>query len=237
MVILRSQNKITDFLIILAWASPFKASFHIPVSRLIFKTTKGFRMKISMKLVFQLFLIIHLPSSHLHPLQVENYASNSRLVVDEDYNGEVRLKRVKDLLLIHVFDVVDDAEASSDADSDTDDSGSHSSSETEKKTKKKVKKVEDKTETMSKKEKKKLAKKEKKKKKKALKSEDDEATAKKKKKKKSEESEKKKEEGEKKGKKRKPADSDEEDDDEMDGRSPMLVSCWSSIVDGGPTLN
>ena len=34
-------------------------------------------------------------SSHLHPLQVENCDSNSRLVVDEDDNGKVRLERVK----------------------------------------------------------------------------------------------------------------------------------------------
>ena len=34
-------------------------------------------------------------SSHLHPLQVENCDSNSRLVVDEDDNGKLRLERVK----------------------------------------------------------------------------------------------------------------------------------------------
>ena len=33
-------------------------------------------------------------SSHLHPLQVENCDSNSRLVVDEDDNGKFRLERV-----------------------------------------------------------------------------------------------------------------------------------------------
>ena len=32
--------------------------------------------------------------SHLHPLQVENCDSNSRLVVDDVDNGEVRLERV-----------------------------------------------------------------------------------------------------------------------------------------------
>ena len=39
----------------------------------------------------------HLPptSSHLHPLQVENCDSNSRLVVDGDDNGKFRLERVK----------------------------------------------------------------------------------------------------------------------------------------------
>ena len=34
-------------------------------------------------------------SSHLHPLQVENCDSNSRLVVDEDDNGKFRPDRVK----------------------------------------------------------------------------------------------------------------------------------------------
>ena len=36
-----------------------------------------------------------LKTSLLHPLQVENCDSNSRLVVDEDDNGEFRLERVK----------------------------------------------------------------------------------------------------------------------------------------------
>ena len=36
-------------------------------------------------------------SSHLHPLQVENCDSNSRLVVDEDDNG----KGLKELVLVH----------------------------------------------------------------------------------------------------------------------------------------
>ena len=36
-------------------------------------------------------------SSHLHPLQVENCGSDSRLVVDEDDNGKFRLERVKSL--------------------------------------------------------------------------------------------------------------------------------------------
>ena len=34
-------------------------------------------------------------SSHLYSLQVENCDSNSRLVVDEDDNGKLRLERVK----------------------------------------------------------------------------------------------------------------------------------------------
>ena len=35
-------------------------------------------------------------SNHLHPLQVENCDSNSRLVVDEDDTDKFRLERVKD---------------------------------------------------------------------------------------------------------------------------------------------
>ena len=34
-------------------------------------------------------------SNHLHPLQVENCDSNSRLVVDEDDNSKLRLERVE----------------------------------------------------------------------------------------------------------------------------------------------
>ena len=63
-----------------------------------FPTTRGFRMKISMKLVYQYMAIIinfSPTSNHLHPLQVENCDSNSRLVVDEDDNGKFRLERVK----------------------------------------------------------------------------------------------------------------------------------------------
>ena len=55
-------------------------------------------MKISMKLVYQYMTIFfNFPpiSSHLHPLQVENCDSNSRLLVDEDDNGKFRLERVK----------------------------------------------------------------------------------------------------------------------------------------------
>ena len=84
-------------------ASPFKsarcikASFHIPENRPNFPTTKGFRTKISKKLVCQymtIFFNFSLTSNHLHPLQVENCDSNSRLVVDEDDNGKFRLERV-----------------------------------------------------------------------------------------------------------------------------------------------
>ena len=55
-------------------------------------------MKISMKLAYQyiaIFFTFSPTSSHLHPLQVENCDSNSRLVVDEDDNGKFGLERVK----------------------------------------------------------------------------------------------------------------------------------------------
>ena len=42
-----------------------------------------------------IFFNFSLTSNHLHPLQVENCDSNSRLVVDEDDNGKFRLERVK----------------------------------------------------------------------------------------------------------------------------------------------
>ena len=42
-----------------------------------------------------IFFTFSLTSNHLHPLQVENCDSNSRLVVDEDDNGRLRLERVK----------------------------------------------------------------------------------------------------------------------------------------------
>ena len=54
-------------------------------------------MKISMKLVYQymaVFSNFSLTPNHLHPLQVENCDSNSRLVVAEDDNGQFRLERV-----------------------------------------------------------------------------------------------------------------------------------------------
>ena len=75
-----------------------KASFYIPENRLNFPTTKGFIMNISMKLVYQymaIFFNFSPTSNHLHPLQVENCDSNSRLVVDEDDNGKLRPVRVK----------------------------------------------------------------------------------------------------------------------------------------------
>ena len=48
-------------------------------------------------------------SSHLHPLQVENCDSNSRLVVDEDNNGKLRLERVKVITTFQVPGVVNNA--------------------------------------------------------------------------------------------------------------------------------
>ena len=74
-----------------------KASFYIPENRPNFPTNKGFRMKISMKLVFQyltIFFNFQIRSSHLYPLQVENCDSNSRLVVDKDDNGKFRPQMV-----------------------------------------------------------------------------------------------------------------------------------------------
>ena len=50
-----------------------------------------------MKLFYEymvIFLNLSPTSSHLYPLPVENCDSNSRLVVDEDDNGKLRLERV-----------------------------------------------------------------------------------------------------------------------------------------------
>ena len=69
-----------------------KASFYIPENTLDFPTTRGFRRKITMKLVYQYMVIFFnflTTSNHLHPLQVENCDSYSRLVVDEDDNGNI----------------------------------------------------------------------------------------------------------------------------------------------------
>ena len=59
-------------------------------------------MEISMKLFYQYIASLSnfAPiSNQLHPLQVENCDSNSRLVVDEDDNGKFRIERVKTLCL------------------------------------------------------------------------------------------------------------------------------------------
>ena len=60
-------------------------------------------MKISMKLVYQymtIFLNFSPTSNHLHPLQVENCDSNSRLVVNEDVNVKSGLKGLRVGLLM-----------------------------------------------------------------------------------------------------------------------------------------
>ena len=46
-----------------------------------------------------IFLNFSYTLSHLHPLQVENCGSNSRLVVNEDDNGKFRPEKVKQQLL------------------------------------------------------------------------------------------------------------------------------------------
>ena len=60
-----------------------------------FPTISGFGMEISMKLVYKymsIFFSFSPTSNHLHPLQVENCDSNSRLVVGEDDNVKSGLK-------------------------------------------------------------------------------------------------------------------------------------------------
>ena len=60
-------------------------------------------MNISMQLVYQymaIFFNFSPTSNHLHPLQVENCDSNSRLVVDEDDNGKFRVERVNEVLIL-----------------------------------------------------------------------------------------------------------------------------------------
>ena len=56
-------------------------------------------MTISAKLAYQYTNTISFncstTSNHLHPLQVKNCDSNSRLVVDEDDNGKFRLEIVR----------------------------------------------------------------------------------------------------------------------------------------------
>ena len=105
MVILRSQYKITDFFMILAWASPFKILTCRPMYYTVYftkvnlfdtlrdrnpinPTTKGFRTKVSMKLVYQYVVIFFY-------FQTTSNHSNSRLVVDEGDNGKLRIERVK----------------------------------------------------------------------------------------------------------------------------------------------
>ena len=66
-------------------------------SYLFFFTANSFRRQISMKLFYEytvIFFNLSPISNHLHPPQVENCDSNSRLVVDEEDYGKFRLKRV-----------------------------------------------------------------------------------------------------------------------------------------------
>ena len=63
-------------------------------------------MKISIKLFYYymymaIFFNFSPTSNHLHPLQVENCDSNSRLVVDEDDNGNLGLKWLKCRILLY----------------------------------------------------------------------------------------------------------------------------------------
>ena len=72
-----------------------KASFYILENRPNFPTSKGFRIKISMKLVYEymaIFFTFTPTSNHIHPLQIENCDSNLRLIVDKYDNGMVRLE-------------------------------------------------------------------------------------------------------------------------------------------------
>ena len=85
------------------------ASFYIHENRINFPTTKGFKMKISMKLVYntwQFFSIFSLTSNHFYPLQVENCDSNSRLVEYTDDNGKLMLERVKEIINVWQQQVV-----------------------------------------------------------------------------------------------------------------------------------
>ena len=57
----------------------------------------GFGTKMFLELFNNNNIFFHLSPtfSHFHLLQVENFDSNSRLVVDEDDNGKFRLEMVK----------------------------------------------------------------------------------------------------------------------------------------------
>ena len=52
-------------------------------------------------LPLEMFFAFSPTSNHLHSLQVENCDSNSRLVVNKDDNGKLRLERVKALKYGH----------------------------------------------------------------------------------------------------------------------------------------
>ena len=53
-----------------------------------------------------IFFTFSTTSHHLHPLQVENCDSNSRLVVDEDDNGNTDLKGVNYVSLCDQITVI-----------------------------------------------------------------------------------------------------------------------------------
>ena len=62
-----------------------------------------------MKLVYQymaIFFNFSPTSNHLHPLQVENCDSNSRLVVDDDTNDKLRLERVEHAYVALVYYII-----------------------------------------------------------------------------------------------------------------------------------
>ena len=66
-------------------------------------------MKISMKLVtnyLAIFFNFSATSNHLHPLQVENCDSNSRLVVDEDDNVKSGLKGLNLYICVKILDSI-----------------------------------------------------------------------------------------------------------------------------------
>ena len=52
-----------------------------------------------------IFFNLSSTTKHLHQLQVENCDSNSRLVVDDDDNGEFRIERVKAINYLCVTDI------------------------------------------------------------------------------------------------------------------------------------
>ena len=63
-------------------------------------------MNIFMKLFYQymaIFFNFSPTSNHLHPLQVENCDSNSRLVVDEDGNAKSGLKELNSVSQCYII--------------------------------------------------------------------------------------------------------------------------------------
>ena len=73
-----------------------KASFCISEELLNFLKPREIRTKIVMELCNNNNIFVHLTpsSSHLHPLQIENCDSHSRLVVDEDDHDKFKLERI-----------------------------------------------------------------------------------------------------------------------------------------------